>query len=351
MPARACRRIGGVSNGGHQTWGFTRGFYNARVIRPPLNTVLNPHDSDLIDAFCDALWLLHGLAKATLEAYRSDLQALAQFSAQCGASVKDISAAQLADYYAQAYAQRVAVATARRRFSSHKRFFKWLIKTQQRADNPQATLSTVKNHRTDPQTLSEQQVEALLAAPDASTAIGQRDAAMFELMYASGLRVSELVGLRMFELSMTDNALRVTGKGSKTRVVPFGMPAHDCLKRYLETARLELLRGRVSDDVFITRREGRAMTRQMFWKIIKAYALQVGIAGTLISPHTLRHAFATHLLNHGADLRVVQLLLGHADIGTTQIYTHIANQRLQDLVFQNHIRHDQSAKNVPLIAP
>jgi integrase/recombinase XerD len=182
----------------------------------------------------------------------------------------------------------------------------------------------------------------LLAAPDTNTAIGLRDQAMLELMYASGLRVSELVGLRMFEVSLPDNALRVTGKGNKERIVPFGTPAHDVIKRYIETARLELLKGRVSDALFITRREGEAMSRQMFWKIIKAYALQVGIASTLISPHTLRHAFATHLLNHGADLRVVQLLLGHADIGTTQIYTHIATQRLQDLVFKNHIRHNNT---------
>jgi integrase/recombinase XerD len=214
-----------------------------------------------------------------------------------------------------------------------------LVRTNQRTDNPQATLSTVKNYRTDPQTLTEKQVEALLTAPDISTPIGLRDQAMLELMYASGLRVSELVSLRMFEVSLPDNALRVTGKGNKERIVPFGTPAHDVVKSYVDTARLELLKGRVSDALFITRREGEAMSRQMFWKIIKAYALQVGIASELISPHTLRHAFATHLLNHGADLRVVQLLLGHADIGTTQIYTHIATQRLQDLVFNNHIRH------------
>ncbi len=305
-------------------------------------TRLNPHDSDIIEQFCDAMWLLHGLAKASLDAYRSDLQLLARYLAPSGAALKDISQAQLAAYYAASYAQKTSTATARRRFSSHKRFFKWLIRTNSRNDNPQATLSTVKNYRTDPQTLTEAQVEALLNSPKLDTDIGLRDKAMLELMYASGLRVSELVGLRVFEVSLPDNALRVTGKGNKERVVPFGEPAFETIKTYLESARPALLKQRVSDDLFVTQRGGEAMTRQMFWKLIKAYALQVGIASELISPHTLRHAFATHLLNHGADLRVVQLLLGHADIGTTQIYTHIANQRLQDLVFKNHMRHQPS---------
>jgi integrase/recombinase XerD len=301
---------------------------------------LNPHDSDIIDQFCDGVWLLHGLAKASLEAYRSDLQLLARYLAPSGTAIKDISPVQLSRYYADSYQQHVSIATARRRFSCHKRFFKWLIRTNHRTDNPQAALSTVKYYRTDPQTLTEAQVQALLDSPNTDTAIGLRDKAMLELMYASGLRVSELVNVRVFEISLPDNALRVTGKGSKERIVPFGMLAFDALNAYLNTARPVLLDGRFSDDLFVTQRGGHAMTRQMFWKIIKAYALQVGIAGELISPHTLRHAFATHLLNHGADLRVVQLLLGHADIGTTQIYTHVANQRLQDLVFNNHIRHD-----------
>ncbi len=315
------------------------------MVKAETSTQPNPHDSEVIDAFCDAMWLLHGLAKASLSAYRSDLLLLSKYMAlnHTGVALQDISQAQLTDYYAKAYAEHATVATARRRFSSHKRFFKWLMRTGQRQDNPQATLSTVKNYRTDPQTLTEKQVEALLAAPDTATAIGLRDQAMLELMYASGLRVSELVNLKVFEVSLPDNALRAMGKGNKERIVPFGIPAHDVIKNYIDTARLTLLKGRVSDALFVTRREGEAMTRQMFWKIIKAYALQVGIASTLISPHTLRHAFATHLLNHGADLRVVQLLLGHADIGTTQIYTHIANQRLQDLVFNNHLRHEQGA--------
>jgi integrase/recombinase XerD len=303
-------------------------------------TTVNPHDSDIIDPFCDAMWLLHGLAKASLDAYRSDLQLLSRYLAPSGTALKDISQVQLAAYYAESYAQKTAPATARRRFSCHKRFFKWLIRANHRTDNPQATLSTVKSYRTDPQTLTEAQVEALLNSPDLSKDTGIRDKAMLELMYASGLRVSELVGVRVFEVSLPDNALRVTGKGNKERIVPFGEPAFEAIKTYLDTARGALLKQRVSDDLFVTQRGGQAMTRQMFWKLIKAYALQAGIASELISPHTLRHAFATHLLNHGADLRVVQLLLGHADIGTTQIYTHIANQRLQDLVFKNHPRHE-----------
>jgi integrase/recombinase XerD len=306
------------------------------------SAALNADDSNVIDAFCDAMWLMHGLAKASLEAYRSDLQLLSRFLSTAGVLLHAASEADLARYYAKAYIEKTTVATAQRRFSSHKRFYKWLVKTGQRTDQPQAKLSRPKNYRTDPQTLTEAQVEALLAAPSLDTALGTRDQAMLELMYASGLRVSELVSLKVFELSMTDNALRVRGKGDKERIVPFGVPAHDAVQRYVDTARPALLAGRVSDALFVTQSAGQAMTRQMFWKIIKAYALRVGIASELISPHTLRHAFATHLLNHGADLRVVQLLLGHADIGTTQIYTHIANQRLQDLVFDNHIRHSKT---------
>ena len=187
-----------------------------------------------------------------------------------------------------------------------------------------------------PKTLSEAQVESLLKAPDDS-AKGVRNRAMIELIYASGLRVSELIGLRMLEVSLNDGVLRITGKGSKTRLVPFGENAGEWLTRYLGEARGELLRGRVCDEVFVTAR-GAGMTRQMFWHVIKNYALQVGIAPVLISPHTIRHAFATHLLNHGADLRVVQMLLGHSDISTTQIYTHVARERLKNLHATHHPR-------------
>jgi integrase/recombinase XerD len=311
---------------------------------PPVVLPLKSEDITILDGFCDSLWLLHGLSKATLSAYRGDLELLSRYLDAYGAGtlLLETTQAHLADYYAKNYQTGIKNATARRHFSSHKRFFKWLVSTGQRTDNPQTNLSSVKYYRTSPNTLTEQQVEDLLEIPDLTLALGQRDKAMLELMYASGLRVSELVGLRVFEISLPDNALRVTGKGNKERLVPFGIPASDALSIYLSQGRLELLAGRVSDDLFVTQRGGEAMTRQMFWKMIKFYALRVGIPSPLISPHTIRHAFATHLLNHGADLRTVQLLLGHADISTTQIYTHIANQRLQTLVFDNHIRHDKS---------
>lgn len=305
---------------------------------------LNPEDIEILDHFCDALWLLHGLSKATLDAYRSDLELLSRYVYAYngkGIGLLETKTVHLADYYAKNYQAGIKNATARRHFTSHKRFFNWLVQSGQIAENPQANLSSVKYYPTNPQSLSEQQVDDLLNSPDTTTALGQRDKAMLELMYASGLRVSELIGLKVFEISLPDNALRVMGKGNKERLVPFGMPAYEALDMYLNQGRMELLAGRVSEDLFITQRSGAAMTRQMFWKMIKFYALNVGISTALISPHTIRHAFATHLINHGADLRTVQLLLGHADISTTQIYTHIANQHLHNLVFDNHIRHDK----------
>ena len=205
-----------------------------------------------------------------------------------------------------------------------------------RTDDPTVSLVLAKPSARLPKNLSEAQVEALLAAPDESD-LGVRNRAMLELMYASGLRVTELVGLRMLDVSMNDGVVRVTGKGSKTRLVPFGEEAGERLRHYLDTARVALLRGRSCDEVFVTARGG-AMTRQMFWHVIKKYATQAGIPLTLISPHTLRHAFATHLLNHGADLRVVQMLLGHADISTTQIYTYVAQERLKSVHTQHHPR-------------
>jgi integrase/recombinase XerD len=188
-----------------------------------------------------------------------------------------------------------------------------------------------------PKTLSEKQVEDLLGAPDVNTPLGLRDRAMFELLYATGLRVSELVGVRLFEVSLNDNVVRVMGKGSKERLVPLGQIAAEWLQRYITTARADLLKRHVSDAVFVTT-HGSAMTRQMFWTLVKKYALRVGIPQARVSPHVLRHAFATHLLNHGADLRVVQLLLGHADISTTQVYTHVARERLKQLHRIHHPR-------------
>ena len=226
--------------------------------------------------------------------------------------------------------------SSNRKISCFKRFYQWLLQSNLRADDPTATLVLAKPSARLPKNLSEAQVEALLAAPDASD-LGVRNRAMLELMYASGLRVTELVGLRMLDVSLNDGVARVTGKGSKTRLVPFGEEASASLRLYLDTARVALLRGRSCDEVFVTARGG-AMTRQMFWHVIKKYATQAGIPLSLISPHTLRHAFATHLLNHGADLRVVQMLLGHADISTTQIYTYVAQERLKNVHAQHHPR-------------
>jgi len=217
-----------------------------------------------------------------------------------------------------------------------KRYFRWALREHLLAADPTLKLTSAKQPLRVPKTLSEAQVEALLAAPDADTPLGLRDRTMLELMYASGLRVSELVGLKSVHLSLSDGALRVTGKGAKERLVPFGEEAHAWLKRYLAEARGPILKRRTSDALFVTGRGG-PMTRQMFWKLIKAHALRADVQVPL-SPHTLRHAFATHLLNHGADLRAVQLLLGHADISTTTIYTHVARERLRLLHAQHHPR-------------
>jgi integrase/recombinase XerD len=217
-----------------------------------------------------------------------------------------------------------------------KRYFRWALRERLVSADPTLRLGSAKQPLRVPQSLSEAQVEALLAAPDADTPLGLRDRTMLELMYASGLRVSELVTLKSVHLSLSDGALRVTGKGTKERLVPFGEEAHAWLRRYLDEARAQILDGQASDALFVTRRGG-PMTRQMFWKLIKAHALRGGIRVPL-SPHTLRHAFATHLLNHGADLRAVQMLLGHADISTTTIYTHVARERLKQLHAAHHPR-------------
>jgi integrase/recombinase XerD len=226
--------------------------------------------------------------------------------------------------------------TANRRLSVFKRFSRWALREGLIDADPTLRLQAARQPLRVPKTLSEAQVEALLAAPDTDTPLGLRDRTMIELMYASGLRVSELVLLKTVYLSLDEGALRVTGKGSKERLVPFGAEAHAWVRRYLAEARSAILKGQVSDALFVTARGG-PMTRQMFWKLIKAHALKAGIHAPL-SPHTLRHAFATHLLNHGADLRAVQMLLGHADISTTTIYTHVARERLKALHARHHPR-------------
>ncbi len=294
-------------------------------------------DTASVDAFIDALWLEEGLSKNTLQAYRRDLTLFAGHL-----TPKPLYGAQehdLQGYFAARHAETKAT-TANRRLTVLKRFFRWALREGHIAQDPTLKLQAAKQALRVPKTLTEAQVEALLNAPDTNEALGIRDKAMLELLYASGLRVSELVTLRMVQLGLNEGVLRVTGKGSKERLVPFGEVAGLWLSRYLAGPRAELLAAKQSADVFVTVRgskSGTAMSRIMFWGLVKRYALQAGIRVPL-SPHTLRHAFATHLLNHGADLRSVQMLLGHADISTTTIYTHIARDRLASLHAQHHPR-------------
>jgi len=296
-------------------------------------------DASLIDEFIDALWLADGLSKNTLGAYRSDLALFAGWLAESGRSIAGADEAAINAYLAHLHARPGGIKTTsqRRLMATLRRCYRWLLDQGRLTADPLLNIDKPPTIQRFPKTLSEKQVEDLLAAPDVETALGLRDRAMLELLYAIGLRVSELVGIRLFELSLNDNVVRVMGKGSKERLVPLGEVAADWLRRYISGARGELLKQHVSDAIFVTTR-GTGMTRQMFWSLIKKYALRVGIAQERISPHVLRHAFATHLLNHGADLRVVQLLLGHADISTTQVYTHVARERLKQLHHQHHPR-------------
>lgn len=293
----------------------------------------DPH----LDRFIDALWLEDGLSQNTLSAYRRDLQALADWLRQQSEERTLVAASELdlASYAAARHAGSQPSSTGRR-LSVFRRFFRWAVREGLSQVDPTVRMDAPRQRMRLPGTLTEAQVEALLAAPDTSTALGLRDRAMLELMYASGLRVSELVGLRLFELSLRDGVLKVVGKGGKERLVPFGEAARDWLHRYLDQARPVILGGQTSEDLFVTHR-GSAMTRVMFWVIVRKQAAQAGIRSPL-SPHTLRHAFATHLLNHGADLRAVQMLLGHADISTTTIYTHVARERLKALHAAHHPR-------------
>ncbi len=297
------------------------------------------NDAELIDAFIDELWLTDGLAKNTLASYRSDLAIFSSWQAERESSLADITEQNLNSYLAHLHSRPGGIkATSQRRvLASMRRFLKWQLASGRMLTDPLKNIARPTPSSRFPKTLSEKQVEALLAAPDLSTPLGLRDKAMLELLYATGLRVSELVTVKLFEISLNDNIVRVTGKGSKERLVPLGEMAADALRIYLGSARKELLGARVSDAVFVTTR-GSGMSRQMFWNLIKKYALVTGIPATKISPHVLRHAFATHLLNHGADLRVVQLLLGHADISTTQVYTHVARERLKQLHSVHHPR-------------
>lgn len=290
----------------------------------------------MIDTFVDALWVEDGLAPLTLAAYRRDLSLFAQWLQHTdGPRLAAAREADLLGYITERHAATRAT-TANRRLSVFKRFFRWAAREHLVKADPTLKLHSARQPLRVPRTLSEPQVEALLGAPDVATPLGLRDRTMIELMYASGLRVSELVTLKTVYVGLDEGALRVTGKGSKERVVPFGAEAHAWIRRYLAEGRSAILKGQASDALFVTARGG-PMTRQMFWTLVKRHAVAAGIHAPL-SPHTLRHAFATHLLNHGADLRAVQMLLGHADISTTTIYTHVARERLRQLHQRHHPR-------------
>ena len=289
-----------------------------------------------LDQFCDSLWLEDGLSRNTIESYRRDLRMFSAWLADDRrSSLLRAQRADLLAYFSYRFPRAKARSTARL-LSSLKRFYRYLLRENRIDSDPTLEIDSPKLPRSLPKTLTEQDVDALLDAADSVTALGLRDKAMLETLYASGLRVSELVTMKIPQLSQDMGVVRVMGKGSKERLVPIGEEALVWLRRYLDQGRPEILGGRQTDALFVTTR-GTSMTRQAFWHLIRRYAAKADIRKP-ISPHTLRHAFATHLLNHGADLRVVQMLLGHADISTTQIYTHVARERLKQLHAKHHPR-------------
>jgi integrase/recombinase XerD len=297
-------------------------------LRPP---------ADLIDAFCDQVWLQDGLAASSLASYRRDLAAWAAWLDARGGGLLAAKRDDVETWLADQFRAKAKATSIGRRLSSLRRFYALQLQQGTLTKDPTLRVQAPKLPRRLPKSLSEAQVEALLAAPSPDTTLGLRDRAMLETLYATGLRVSELTGLKLAQVSLDMGVVRVLGKGSKERLVPLGEEAIDWLKRYLASARGELAGTAKSDAMFVTARGG-PMTRQAFWGLVKRYALKAGLAPASLSPHVLRHAFATHLLNHGADLRVVQLLLGHADITTTTIYTHVARERLKALHAQHHPR-------------
>ncbi|MCL2308871.1 MAG: site-specific tyrosine recombinase XerD [Proteobacteria bacterium] len=311
----------------------------------PDNAPLKPtaKDTALIDLFCDQVWLQDGLATASLSAYRTDLSLFSVWLAQrtphtlLAAERADIERWLAEQFSATQFSTPSKASSIARRLSALRRFYKLLHERGQIAADPTLRVRAPKQTRRLPKNISEEQVEALLSAPDLDTPLGIRDRAMLETLYATGLRVSELVGLKWMQVALDIGVVRVIGKGNKERLVPLGENAVDWLKRYLEEARSLLAGNLRNDHVFLTTRHT-PLTRQAFWALIKRYALRAGIAPEMLSPHVVRHAFATHLLNHGADLRVVQLLLGHSDITTTTIYTHVARERLKQLHAKHHPR-------------
>lgn len=299
---------------------------------------MHAQSQSAIDAFIDALWLEDGLSRNTLAAYRRDLSLYALWLNAQGQGQRRLDASSEADiqaYFALRHAVTKAT-SANRCLTVFKRYFRWALREGLVVADPTLKLASARQAPRVPKVMSEAQVEALLAAPDDDTPLGLRDRAMLETMYASGLRVSELVGMKTFHVGLNEGVLRVLGKGGAERLVPFGQVAREWIVRYTREARPAILGGQQTDDLFVTG-HGHGMSRVMFWMLVKKYALRAGIHSPL-SPHTLRHAFATHLLNHGADLRAVQMLLGHADISTTTIYTHVARERLKALHAAHHPR-------------
>jgi len=296
---------------------------------------LREAEQALLDEFSDRIWLEEGLARNTLESYNRDLHQFADWLQKRGSELLSVSRVDLEQYLAYKSPQSKPRSIGRL-IASLRRFYRYLLRENLVSADPTLQLDSPKLPRSLPKSLTEAEVEALLNQPDVEQVLGLRDRAMLETLYATGLRVSELVGLKVTEVSLSEGVVRATGKGSKTRLVPLGEEALDWITRYLKEARPKILHGQMADSLFVTQR-GDAMTRQAFWYLIKRHAKLAGITKTM-SPHVLRHAFATHLLNHGADLRVVQMLLGHADISTTQIYTHVARERLKSLHAQHHPR-------------
>ena len=298
---------------------------------------MNGADEALIERFCDALWMEQGLSANTISAYRSDLLGYARWLAGGGRpGIANADREAVRDYLAARAHGGARTRTTARLVSTLRRFYRYLLREGEVREDPTALIDSPKPERRLPMSLTEAQVEQLLRAPDVDSPLGLRDRAMLETLYATGVRVSELVGLTLNRVGLQQGVVRVIGKGDKERLVPLGEEALEWLQRYLATARADLLRRHTTDVVFVTARGG-ALTRQAFWHNIKRHAARAGINASL-SPHTLRHAFATHLVNHGADLRVVQMLLGHADLSTTQIYTQVARARLQELHARHHPR-------------
>ncbi|WJV54578.1 site-specific tyrosine recombinase XerD [Pectobacteriaceae bacterium CE90] len=298
---------------------------------------MHEQDQALIEQFLDALWLERNLAENTLASYRLDLQSLAEWLAHHDNHLLQVQSLDLQAFLAERIEGGYKATSSARLLSAMRRLFQYLYREKQRLDDPSAVLSSPKLPQRLPKDLSEAQVDSLLKAPSVEQPLELRDKAMLEVLYATGLRVSELVGLTISDVSLHQGVVRIVGKGNKERLVPLGEEAVYWLEQYLEYSRPWLLNGRTLDIMFPSNRSQK-MTRQTFWHRIKHYAILASIDSAKLSPHVLRHAFATHLLNHGADLRVVQMLLGHSDLSTTQIYTHVATERLKQLHKQHHPR-------------